>query len=545
MTVTNALEQGREAVARRAWARAFRAFARADRTRHLGPQDLEHLAVAAYMLGRNDDHLECMKRAHRAHQHARNLPRAARCAFWAGINLAVRGRASHAAGWFGRAQRLAESGPRDSVEHGYLLVPTLLKRAGERDWKGAADVAKKAERIAERHGDADLFALAAHERGHALVQLGRVEEGLRLMDEVMVSVTAGELSPVVTGLVYCSVIAYCQDMFQLSRAQAWTQALTEWCEQQPEMVAHTGQCLVHRAEVTQLRGDWRLALQEAQRAKTQFAKAMNSSAAGHALYRQGEVHRLRGHFDLAEAAYRDAARSGYEPQPGLALLRLVQGRTTAAASAIRRALSETTDPVRRAKLLPASVEIFLTEGSTDQARGACGEIEQSSKGRRSELLDALAAHSRGALELAEGKADAALGTLRRAFEAWRQLEVPYEAARVRVLIAKACRILGDEETAALELDAARRAFLKLRAAPELARVDALARGIASGSEHGLTKRQLEVLRHVAAGLSNKAIARDLALSNRTVDRHLSNIFDKLAVSSRSAATAFAYHNRLI
>jgi ATP/maltotriose-dependent transcriptional regulator MalT len=334
-------------------------------------------------------------------------------------------------------------------------------------------------------------------------------------------------------------------MFQLSRAQAWTQALTEWCEQQPEMVTHTGQCLLHRAELMQLRGDWRLALHEAQRAKTQFAKAMNSSAAGHALYRQGEVHRVRGHFEQAEAAYREAARSGYEPQPGLALLRLVQGRTTAAASAIRRALSETTDPVRRAKLLPASVEIFLAEGSTEQAQEACSEIEQSSKGRRSELLDALAAHSRGAVELAEGKLDAALGTLRRAFEAWRQLEVPYEAARVRVLIANACRGLGDEEAAALELDAARGAFSELRAAPDLARVDELARGTRSASEHGLSKRELEVLRHIAAGQSNKAIARDLALSNRTVDRHVSNIFDKLAVSSRSAATAFAYRNQLL
>jgi ATP/maltotriose-dependent transcriptional regulator MalT len=486
-----------------------------------------------------------MKRAQRAHQRACNLPRAARCAFWAGINLAVRGRASHAAGWFGRAQRLAESGPRDSVEHGYLLVPTLLKRAAELNWKGVADTAKKAERIAERHGEADLFALAAHERGHALVRLGRVEEGLRLIDEVMVSVTAGELSPVVTGLVYCSVIAYCQDLFQLSRAQAWTEALTGWCEQQPEMVAHTGQCLVHRAEVTQLRGDWRLALQEAQRARTQFAKAKNSSALGHALYRQGEVHRVQGHFDQAEAAYREAARCGHDPQPGFALLRLVQSQTAAAASAIRRALSETTDPVRRARLLPASVEIFLSEGRPEQAREACSQLEQSSKGRSSELLDALAAYCGGALDLAEGKPEAALGTLRRALVAWRQLEVPYEVARVRVLIAKACDILGDEETAALELDAARGAFSELRAAPDLARVDALARGTASGSEHGLTKRELEVLRHVAAGQSNKAIARDLALSIRTVDRHVSNIFDKLFVSSRSAATAFAYRNRLI
>jgi DNA-binding NarL/FixJ family response regulator len=545
MTAANAIEQARAAMARRAWARAFRAIAKADRARSLGPQDLENLAVAAYMLGRNDDHLQCMQRAHHAHQHARNLPRAARCAFWVGIDFALRGRSSHAAGWFGRAQRLAESGPHESVEHGYLLVPTLLSRAADEDWKGVTDVARKAERIAERHGDADLFALAAHERGHALVRLGRVEQGLRLVDEVMISVTAGELSPVVTGLLYCSVISYCQDMFQLSRAQAWTQALTQWCDQQPEMVAHTGQCLIHRAEVTELRGDWRLALREARRATAQFAKTMNASAAGHALYRQGEVHRVRGRFEQAEAAYRKAARSGYEPQPGLALLRLAQGRTLAAANAIRRALAESRDPVRRARLLPAGVEIFLTEGSNDQAREACREIERLSKGRRSELLDALAAHSRGALQLAEGKPDVALGTLRRAFEGWRQLDVPYEAARVRVLIAKACRMVGDEETAVLELDAASDAFASLGAAPALACADALAHGTASGSDHGLTKRELEVLRHVAAGRSNKTIARDLALSNRTIERHLSNIFDKLAVSSRSAATAFAYRHGLI
>lgn len=545
MTAFGAIEQGREAVARRAWARAFRAFVKADRGRPLGAQDLEHLAGAAYMLGRDDDHFECMKRAEREHQRAGNLPRAARCAFWAGINLAMRGRASHAAGWFGRAQRLADRGQRDSVEHGYLLIPALLKHAGEQDWKGLVEVARKAERIAERHDEADLFALAAHERAHALIRLRQVEQGLQLMDEVMVCVMADELSPLVTGLVYCSVIAYCQELFHLSRAQAWTQALTGWCEQQPEMVAHTGQCLVHRAEVMQLRGDWRTALQEAQRAKRQFAKVTHSAAAGHALYRQGEVLRLQGHFDQAEAAYRQAARSGYEPQPGLALMRLVQRRTTAAANAIRRALAETTDPVRRAKLLPACVEIFLGAGSIEQAREACKEIEESAKDRRSTLLDALAAHTRGALQLAEGKPESALGTLRRAFQAWRELDVPYEAARVRVLIARACRVLGDEETAALELDAASSTFSELRAAPDLAQASALARGAMRRSEHGLTKRELEVLRHVASGRSNKAIARDLALSSRTVERHLSNLFDKLSVSSRSAATAFAYRHRLI
>ena len=200
---------------------------------------------------------------------------------------------------------------------------------------------------------------------------------------------------------------------------------------------------------------------------------------------------------------------------------------------------------RRARLLPACVEIFLEDRNLEQARKACGELEDSAKGRNSSLLDALAAESHGALELAQGTPDAALGRLRHAYEAWRQLEAPYEAARVRVLIAQACRMLGDEEAAALELDAARSAFFHLRAEPDVARVDTLARRAASGPEHGLTRRELEVLRHVAAGRPNKAIARDLALSNRTVDRHLSNIFDKLGVSSRSAATAFAYRNGLV
>jgi DNA-binding CsgD family transcriptional regulator len=461
------------------------------------------------------------------------------------MNLAIRGRTSDATGWFARAQRLADSGPRSGVEHGYLLVPDLIRRACESDWKGVTHVAKKAERIAERHGDADLFALAAHERAHALVRLGRVQEGLRLMDEVMVSVVAAELSPVVTGLVYCSVIAYCQDIFQVSRAQGWTLALTRWCKQQPEMVAHTGQCLVHRAEFARLRGEWRSALREAARAKTQFAKVMNKSGAGDAMYQQGEVHRLEGHFDQAEAAYREAARNGHEPQPGLALLRLVQGRTPAASSAIRRALSETIDPVRRARLLPAAVEIFLSEGSTEPARKACGEIEGLSRGRHSELLDALAAHSRGALDLAEGKPAAALGNLRRAFEAWGRLQAPYEAARVRLLTGMACHLLADEEAAALELEAAREVFSRLRAANDLARTDALARAIGARPGHGLSRRELEVLRLVATGRSNKEIARHLALSTRTVDRHVSNIFDKLAVSSRSAATAFAYRNGLV
>lgn len=542
---TDALARGRAAFLRGSWARAWRLLAKVDRTGSLDPPDLERLATAAYMLGRSDGHVDGMGRAHRDYRRERDFARAARCAFWAGLNLAMRGRAADASGWFEQARRVARRTARDSVEQGYLLIPDVLQRAAEKDWNGVAKIATRAERIAERHDDDDLFAMGAHEHGHALVRLGRVTEGLRKIDEVMASVTAGGLSPVATGLVYCSVIAYCQNLFQLGRAQAWTRALTDWCERQPEMVAHTGQCLIHRAEVMQLRGEWSAALREALRAKLRFLQLTNHSAAGYALYRQAEVQRLRGRFERAESAFRQAARHGYEPQPGLALLRLAQGRSRAAAGSIGRVLAETEDPLRRARLLPASVEIHLACGNRQGAQEACIELEKTAGGRASAMLNAFAAHARGAVELAEGRPAAALHHLRSAAEEWRKLQAPYEVARVGVLISEACTLLGDDDAAGLELDASRSAFVRLDAGPDVARVEAVARNARTRSPGGLTRRELEVLRHVASGRSNKAIARILALSSRTVDRHVSNVLDKLGTSSRTAATAFAYRHRLL
>jgi len=545
MRAQGALLRGRQAFDRHAWARAFRMLAKADRAGRLEPVDLERLATAAYMLDRADDHLDYQKRAHHEYFNAGESLRAARCAFWVGAGLATRGEASQAAGWFARAQRLVEREHRDSVERGYVLIPPLLQRIGRGDWAGAATLAAKVQRLAERFRDRDLFALAAHERGHALVRVGRAEQGLLLIDEVMVSVTAGELSPVVTGLVYCSVIAYCQDLFQFGRAQAWTQALTRWCEGQPEMVAHAGQCRVHRAEILQVRGGWRLALAEARRAAVCLADARNRAATGHALYQQAEIHRLQGKFGLAERAYRDATRHGWEPQPGFALLRLAQGETAAAAGAIRRALAEPADAWKRARLLPAAVEILLASGDLAQAVAACDQLASCAKQRASGLLDAVVDEWRGAVLLAQGDARAAVAALRRAFEAWQALEAPYESARLRVLVARACRALGDHESATLEFEAARDAFARLGARPDLDRVDVLAQAAGSAAERRLTAREVEVLRHVAAGKSNKAIAKGLALSERTVDRHLSNIFDKLGVSSRTAAAAYAYRSQLV
>ena len=292
---------------------AYKLLSHTDQAAPLGAEDLELFATSAYMIGRNDDHLSGLERAHHMYVDTGEALRAVRCAFWVGINLALRGEMAHATGWFGRAQRLVEREKRDCVERGYLLMPIMLQHGANGDWEAAYATAADAAEIGERFGEADLFALAVHEQGHALVKQGQVEEGLGLLDEAMVAVTAGELSPIVTGLIYCSVIEGCQEVYALGRAQEWTVALTQWCEQQPDMVAFTGRCLVHRAEIMQLHGAWRDALEEARRAGERSAQGVSQAAAAQAFYRQGEVHRLQGEFAAAEEAYHGASRCGCEP----------------------------------------------------------------------------------------------------------------------------------------------------------------------------------------------------------------------------------------
>jgi ATP/maltotriose-dependent transcriptional regulator MalT len=349
---------------------------------------------------------------------------------------------------------------------------------------------------------------------------------------------------VIAGVVYCAVIAGCEEAFELRRAQEWTSALTRWCEGQPQLVSFAGRCLAHRAGLMQFHGEWRDALEEAKLARERCDEAMNRRAAGQALYQQGELHRLQGDFDAAEAAYRDASALGREPQPGLALLRLAQGDGESAAVMIRRALGETVVPLQRAAMLPVLVEVMLAVGDLEEARRAADELDEIAGSGRRAMLEAMAAGARGSVELAEDRAEAALKALRRACRLWQELDAPYEVARVRVLVGHACRALGDEESAGMELGAAREAFERLAAAPDLARVDAL-EGRTPAGDHGLSTRELEVLRLVAAGKTNREIAAALVVSEHTVARHLQNIFGKLGVSSRTAATAFAFQHELV
>ena len=539
------LERGREAAARLAWADAYTALSLADRSSSLPAGDLELLATAAYLLGRVDDCLKALQRAQQLHTEGGDPPRAARCAFWLSFHLINRGDLAQASGWLARASRLLEHEQPDCAEHGLLLLPLALQRLDAGEEAAALAVLAQAAEIGRRAGDADLVALALHLQGRALLLQGRVGEGMVSLDEAMVAVVAGELSPEVAGTVYCSVLEACQEISEWRRAHEWTEALTAWCGKQPDMITFTGKCLVHRAEIMQLHGAWPEAVEEAERARERFARAADEHATGAAWYRQAEVHRACGDFTSAEDAYQQASRWGREPQPGLALLRLAEGRTDAAASAIRRVVAETTDRLGRAKLLPAQVEIMLAAGDVRAARDAAGELAEIAEGYDTPALRALADHARGAVLLTGGDARTALVALRGAWRVWRDLQAPHEAARVRVLVGLACRALGDEEAAALELDAARGVFAELGAAPDLARLEALARTEAASNAHRLTARELQVLRLLATGKTNHAIATDLVLAEKTVHRHVSNIFAKLGVSSRAAATAYAYQQRLV
>jgi DNA-binding CsgD family transcriptional regulator len=359
----------------------------------------------------------------------------------------------------------------------------------------------------------------------------------------MLSVIAGELSPMMTGLVYCSVIEVCHEVGALRRAREWTIAFSTWCQQQPDLVAFTGTCLVRRAEILQLNGAWPDAMSEARRACERFEQA-NRKPPGAAFYQQAEIFRLRGDVAAAEDAYERANRMGFDPQPGLALLRLAQGRTDLACAAIRRVLKSGADSFQRARVLPAYVDIMVASGAIEDARVACDQLEQLADNIGTEALRAMASQARGAVELASNDPGAALQLLRRAFEAWAQIDAPYALARCRILVGMACRSLGDEEAAGLELRAARTTFERLGALPDLARLDSIQRPPGATRSQPLTGRELQVLRLVAAGKTNKAIAAQLALSERTIDRHVSNILTKLDASSRAAAIAHAYDHKL-
>jgi DNA-binding CsgD family transcriptional regulator len=540
------LERGREALRQRRWADAYRwlvATTADERT----PVDCERLAVAAYLVGKDDESTTAWESAFDGHLRAGDPAQAASCAFWLAFGLLLRGHPAQANGWLSRARTTIAEGRSDCAATGYLLVADLLRLLESGEAATAQDMAVEAVSIGVRLRDPDLHALGTLGHGQALLGLGDTTAGTAKLDEVMLSVSNGEVGPITTGIVYCAVIVECMHALDLSRAAEWTAALNTWCEVQPDLVPYRGQCLVHRSQLQQAAGEWVDAVATAAAACRRLAEPPHP-ALGLAYYQQAELHRLRGAFDDARAAYRLANRAGYQPVPGLALLELSCGDPAAAAAAMGRCLQEVSAVYERPALLAAAVEIFAATGDVGAARRAADELAHMAAGSTAGALRASAGLALGTVLLAEGDAATALGNLRAAAATWRETHMPYELARTCVLLAQACAQLGDRAAAALELDTAIEIFVRLGARPDAAAVRSLISGSPSGPREGanpLSAREREVLTQVAAGRTNREIANALVISEHTVGRHLENIFAKLAVPSRAAATAYAVEHRLL
>ncbi len=530
----------RESFDRHEWGEAFGRLAEANDRLVLDVADLERLAVAAYLVGSDDASDDAWMRAHEAYRSAGDEIGAGRSAGWLSWNLMLRGDMARAGGWRARAHTLLVDRDHDCVERGFLLVFQALFQLDD-DPAAAFDTFAAVGEYGDRFGDRDLFALSRLGCGQALIAQGELARGTASLDEAMVAVTAGEVTAPIAGVVYCAVLLECHKTFDARRAREWTNALTRWCDSQPDLVPYRGQCLVHRSEVLQLGGEWAGALEAARRACEALA---GHPAIGDAYYQQAEMHRLRGEYDEADAAYRGASRFGREPNPGFALLRLAQGDIAASVASIRRVTGEVREPSTRATLLAAYVEIMLVAGDGDAARGASDELTAIAARLDVAMLHALAGHARGAVLLADGDTAGALEVLRASWAAWQDVGAPYESARVRALVGAACRSLGDDDAADMELDAARATFEVLGAAPELARLAPSATASPVARPGGLTAREVEVLALVAEGKTNHEIAEALVVSDHTVRRHLQNIFAKIGVTSRAAATAYAFTHGL-
>jgi ATP/maltotriose-dependent transcriptional regulator MalT len=540
------LTEAREAVAARSWARARSAFADADASTGLPATDLETWGLAALMSGHDRESDAVRERAHHAYLDAGDRDGAARVAFWLGLTLLMRGEPARAHGWFARPRSIVttESFP-DSVWRGYECLNLGMGALMGGRVEQSRQLLSEALDIARQHHDPDLELLARNGHGQALLALGEMAAGMAELDEVMVLATTGAANPQAVGQVYCAAILVCRGCLDLTRSAEWTEALSRWCESQPGLIHYRGQCAVHRSEVLQLQGRWDAATDEVagilQRLQQEPDRA--DVALGMAHYQRGELHRIRGESREAEQAYRDALAAGHDPQPGLALLRAAQGRTEAALVALKRALAESRTDFVRTQLLPAQVEIALAAGDLDAARTAVEELTSAASRLDSPYLEAVQAQCAGALALAEDQPADAIVSLRIALRGWSTLKAPYDAARCRVLVARACRVLGDVETADLELEAARQVFAELGARRDLSLLEA-ERGRTVAPD-GLTAREVEVLRLLATGQSNREIADQLVLSERTVARHVANIFVKIGVGSRAAATAYAYDTQLV
>ena len=542
MGVVDDLHSAREAYERREWVAAFRALSDLGEPA-LTADDFAALATTAYLLGHHNDCVQAMQRAYQASLEAGDTPAAVRAAYGMTVVLRQAGESAVASGWHSRAARLLDALDEDVAERGYLHDSAMMGHILGGEFAEAITLAPRITEYGRRFHEPDLLALGLHAEGRLMVFSGRVADGLARMDEALAGVMAGEVTPITAGRIYCSTIEACQEVCDFGRAGQWTHALTTWCDGQPGLVAFTGQCATHRGQLLRLHGAYRDAAEELDRAVDRYLEAGGDPALALAYYERAETYRLCGEYAAAERAYDEAAAHGHPAQPGRALLWLGQNRRAAAEAAIHRLLAEREHPVHRSQILPAAVEILAATGDTDAAAVLADELDGIAESFGCTALQAAARYGVATVALAKGDPGRALEASRHAMETWSQLGAPYEVARSRTLVGRALRHLGDEESAVAELTTAREVFADLGAAPAQSQTLALlGEGETPG---GLSPREVEVLRLVAAGKSNPDIAAQLAVSHKTVARHLSNIFTKLDVTSRTAAAAYAYEHHLV
>ena len=532
---TGNLEGAREALRRHDWPAARELLRGAMEAEPADGDALDLLAEAAWGMGAVEECIAARERAHAAHQSSADMDKAGNDAVWLAIHHVFLARYAISGGWLARARRELEPDP-GCVAYGRLLMVEALMQIFAGDHTKARATAEQALALGRDLESDDLQAFALQCLGNLLIDHGDVAGGLATFDEAMVLILQGGISIFVSGLTFCGLLSTCDALGDLRRAAEWTDATDRWNADHPT-VYFPGVCQVHRAGVLRWRGAWEQAEREAVRACSAL-RHFDVFAAASGFDEIGEIRRRLGDLAGAEQAFRQAEELVGQPRSGLALVRLAQGRLDAARAIATRALAETVAPLERAKLLPAQVQIALAAGDVDAARAAVEEFEATAEVFAGAALLAGACLARGRLQLAEGDAASAFPTLHSALQQWQRADVPHEAAIAQVLLAQACRAAGDEDGARTSFAAAIATFARLGAVPDARRARELE--VPAALPGGLSEREAEVLRLVAAGMTNKQIDEQLFLSAKTVARHLSNIFTKIGVSSRAAATAYAF-----
>lgn len=538
---TDAVTLGRRAAASGEWAQAYEALSSVDPA-SLAPVDLEALADAAWWVFDEHQAIQARQRAYAGYAAAGDDTRAGAAAARLAIDHFSRGNRSVGSGWLAKAHRHLDGEP-ECPEQGMLWTMEATVRRYGGDPEGSLELAERAAALARRLRDGSGLAMAIHTEGMAHLSAGRIAQGLTLLDEAMTSVLAGEVDPYLTGVVYCNVIGACLEIADLRRASEWSIAARDWCDSLAADSPFHSLCRVNRAQVARFSGAWAEAEAEASLAAEQMEQ-VDSAEIGSALAELGEIRRRRGDLDGSAVAFDRARAHGADPQPGRALLALARGRNREAAAELRSARERAQTVPERVRLLAACVEVSIASGEPAEAKACAAELREVTAALTTPALEAMADHADGAVLLAQGDPEAALPPLRRACAAWADLHFPYEHARSRQVLGTAMRAAGDEEGGMGELREAGEAFARLGARLDVAAVGALLRPD-DALPAGLSAREGEVLRLVASGKTNRDIAVELVLSEHTVGRHLQNIYSKIGVSSRAAATAFVFEHGLV